>query len=156
MPYFIGNQYDELIEAAVFGAKKESEWVLNCLKYYDNRAFIKENGQMDLLILPEIMKKQIKQQRKLITMKPNETINADKILKDSKSFFLFPFEYFSPKNHQNREVYLSKKTYTIHHYNSSWLPVLSKFRLKFIRFIGINNTEKLINLLGIRKLNNNT
>ena len=66
MPYFIGSQYDSLIEAAVFGAKKNSDWVLDCINYYDNRRFIKQDGDFDMLVLPIIMQSQIERNKKII------------------------------------------------------------------------------------------
>ncbi|TNJ46529.1 glycosyl transferase [Tamlana fucoidanivorans] len=152
LPYFIGSQFDNLIEAAIFGAEKKSDWVLDCMKYYENRHFIKENGQMDLKILPEIMQTQIEKRRKLIFLNNSiEIKNISRFIVNSNIFYVLPFEYFSPKNHQTRKISLTSETYTIHHYNSSWLPLSSKIRLNLIRLFGVNLTEKFINLLNLRK-----
>ena len=152
LPYFIGTQFDQLIEAAVIGSEKKSDWVLDCLNYYNNRAFIKENGELDLLILPSIMELQIKQTRKMTLLNSKNIDNISKLILNKDEFFLFPSDYFSPKNHQTRKVLISNNTYTIHHYDSAWLPFLSKIRLKFIRLIGVSNTEKIIGLLDLRKV----
>ena len=154
LPYFIGNQFDNIIEAAVFGAEEKADWILDCLKYYKNRSFIKENGQLDLLILPLVMQLQIKQTRKITLLEPNEIKNLSKLIINRNLFFVFPSEYFSPKNHQTRKILISRKTYTIHHYNSSWMPLVSKIRLKLIRLIGVNSTEKIIDSLNLRKATN--
>ena len=152
LPYFIGSQFDNLIEAAIFGAEKKTDWVLDCLKYYEDRSFIKEDGHLDLLVLPVIMQLQIKQARKIILLKPNDINNISELIVNRNLFFLFSSEYFSPKNHQTGKVLVSRKTYTIHHYNNSWLPFISKIRLKLVKFIGVNNTEKIINSLSLRKV----
>ena len=109
LPYFIGSQYDSLIEAAVFGAKKNSDWVLDCINYYDNRRFIKQDGDFDMLVLPIIMQSQIERNKKIIQLKFNEVKNISNLVENKNSFFLYPSEYFSPKNHQSGKIFRSKK-----------------------------------------------
>ena len=152
LPYFIGSQYDSLIEAAVFGAKKNSDWVLDCINYYDNRRFIKQDGDFDMLVLPIIMQSQIERNKKIIQLKFNEVKNISNLVENKNSFFLYPSEYFSPKNHQSGKIFRSKKTYTIHHYNNAWMSFLSIQRLKLIHLIGLGKTEKIIDILKIRRL----
>ena len=42
LPYFAGLEQNEIIEAAVFGAEKGTDWVADCMRYYDDRPFIKK------------------------------------------------------------------------------------------------------------------
>ena len=93
LPYFIGSQYDSLIEAAVFGAKKNSDWVLDCINYYDNRRFIKQDGDFDMLVLPIIMQSQIERNKKIIQLKFNEVKNISNLVENKNSFFLYPVSY---------------------------------------------------------------
>ena len=118
------------------------------------QSFIKEDGQLDLLILPVIMELQIKQIRKINLIKSNDIMTISKLITDRNLFFLFSSEYFSPKNHKTGKIFVTKKTYTIHHYNNSWFPLKSKIRLKIVKLIGVNKTEKIINLLNLRKITN--
>lgn len=154
LPYFIGRQHDDLIEAAIFGAEKNADWVLNCLKYYENRPFIKDNGEKDLLILPVIMQSQIEGIRKIIKIDSSQINDLKELTTDNTSFFLFPSLSFSPKNHQTGKISSIKKAYTIHHYDNSWLPFISKMRLKFIQLLGVNGAEKIIKTLRLRKIIN--
>lgn len=45
------------IEAGCMGAEKHSEFIKDVLGYYDDRPFVKENGEFDTLPLPQIMSK---------------------------------------------------------------------------------------------------
>ena len=153
LPYFIGTQFDSLIEAAIIGTQKHSDWALDCLKYYENRAFIKNNGNYDMTTLPRIMKSQIKKTRKITRIETSQINRIRELIIDESSFFLFPSQSFSPKNHQTGKIiYSLDKVYTIHHYNSSWLPIKSHLRIKAIRLLGLNFTEKIISLLKLRKI----
>lgn len=152
LPYFIGTQFDNLIEAGVFGSEKESSWILKCMQYYNDRPFKKENGTYDTLELPRVMKYQLKGIKNIIIMQKNQVQKVDFWVKDEDSLFLFPFEYFSAKNYESGKVYKTKDTYAIHHFNSSWLPFFSRLRRKLRIFIGVHQTEKIISFLRLRKL----
>ncbi|MEH6536739.1 MAG: glycosyltransferase [Psychroserpens sp.] len=152
LPYFMGVDRGDGIEAAVIGAQKGSDWIQNCLEYYDNRSFIKKNGSYDQEILPVIMRSQIEQYKKTVQLKTNEVDGIDSLIEDKNTVFLFPYEYFSPKDHQTRQVFKSKNTYCIHHFNHSWFTLLNVIRLEVIKLIGLKTTEKIISLFNLRKL----
>lgn len=40
------------LEMATFGVEKGAAWVKECLKYYENRPFIKADGMLDTVTLP--------------------------------------------------------------------------------------------------------
>ena len=54
---FIGIERGGDFEAAVIGAQPKCEWLKECLKYYDNRHFVKPDGNYDLCPLPVIVGK---------------------------------------------------------------------------------------------------
>ena len=66
LPYFVGSEGEGIIEAGVFGAQKECEWVGDCLNYYNGKSFIKSDGTFDQLTLPRIMMSQITKSREII------------------------------------------------------------------------------------------
>lgn len=150
LPYFAGLEHANIMEAAVFGAEKNADWLKLCLKHYDGRSFVKEDGKYDITILPTIMKKQIQQERQLIEMTSIDVKNVDELIKDKNKFFLFPCNYFSPKDVETGTIHNNENTYAIHHFNSSWLPAFSKFRRKLKLLIGSKTTAKIISnpLLG--------
>ena len=59
MPAGLGAENAGTIEAAIIGAEKGCDWVKACLDYYQDRKFVKEDGQMDIRMLPEIMNETI-------------------------------------------------------------------------------------------------
>ena len=54
---------------------------------------------------------------------------------------IYPVEYFCPKNYRTFEINITKNTYSIHHYDASWV---SKFHKKYI-----TTTEKLCKCFGV-------
>ena len=87
------------LEAGCFGTTKENSFIGECLKYYDNRPFIKEDGNYDMLPLPQIITPIYK---KIVKIEP------------------FSFDYFTAKSLQTGEITTTKNTYTIHHFAASW------------------------------------
>ncbi len=154
LPYFIGAQYDNLIEAAIFGSEKKSNWLLKCMQYYKDRSFIKENGDFDTLELPRVLKLQMEGMKNIIIMEDSQVQKVKFLLKNEDSLFLFPFEYFNAKNYESGEITKTKNTYTIHYFNSDWLPFFSRFRRKIKNIIGVNQAEKIISFLRLKKLLN--
>lgn len=56
---------------------------------------------------------------------------------------IYPKEYFCPKNYITFETNITDKTYTIHHYDGSWLPPYDKFKRCIRQIFG----KRLINLV---------
>jgi mannosyltransferase OCH1-like enzyme len=156
LPYFIGQEHIGNIEAAVFGAEKGTDWLADCLKYYDNRPFIKEDGKLDLIILPKIMKAQIEPKRGVVAMSQNEIDKIHQLIKDDTKLFLYNYKYFSANNFETHEILKNKDTYAIHHYNNAWIPLKLRIKLnlkrKFQKFFGTKLTDTLIGYSGFRKV----
>lgn len=156
LPYFVGLEQNEIIEAAVFGAEKGTDWVADCMRYYDDRPFIKKDGNLDLLVLPNIMEAQIEQNRKLVNLEHKELKNIEELIKDSSKLILYPYDFFSPKNHESQKISKTKNTYTIHHFNNAWIPKRKKVRMnlkrKLFKTFGVSITDSLIGYSGFRKV----
>ena len=152
LPYFVGLEYENIVEAAIFGAEKNSDWLAQCLKYYDNRSFIKADRSYDITIAPAILKMQLQKEREIISMTASQVKEVDTLIQDKSKFFLFPFEYFSPKDVQSGKIHSTENTYTIHHFNSSWLPYFSKLRRKIKLIIGVKTINKLLKISVVNKI----
>lgn len=121
LPYFFGREHyfdmidaSNTIEAATMGCEKGNPFIKACLDYYENRRFVKPNGEMDLHILPYAMtlvfsKFQVK-----------NIIGKQEFIRDSNVICLLPMDFFSPKNTRTLKLDLSENTYSIHHFNGSW------------------------------------
>lgn len=150
LPYFLGAEYAGTIEAAVMGAEKNSDWVKECLDYYEDREFIKPDGAIDIHRLPDIMGQVLKEKKSIVNLSKDEVNTYDR--EDMNThIYLFPNDYFSSKIFDSRRVILSPETYTIHHYQNSWFSgkawAYYRTRAYFVRIFGyklVRIVEKLI------------
>jgi hypothetical protein len=141
LPYFIGREsYPDRqinsIEAAIMGAEKGCFWINKCLNYYENKKY--QMGD-DIIILPLIIEKTIKENFSLVLVS-----NKNEVVYDNKKVFVFPVDYFAPKKWDNEKVYITERTYTIHHYAGSWIPEYQKIEKKIWKLLKIPNK----NILG--------
>lgn len=153
LPYFVGAENAGTIEAAIIGAEKGCDWIKACLDYYQNREFVKEDGQMDIRMLPEIMNETIQKLKPIYTLPSGSSIaelkNKEKDMQER--VYVLPCEYFSPKVFDSRQVILTPHTYTIHHYQNSWFShkafVYYRTRTLLIRVFGyrfVRNIERFL------------
>lgn len=156
LPYFIGQEHIGNIEAAVFGAEKGTSWLADSLEYYDNRPFIKDDGNLDLIVLPKIIKAQVEVKRELIAMGKKEVDKVHQLIKDDTKLLLYHYKYFSANNFETHEILKNDDTYTIHHFNNAWIPLKMKIKLnlkrKIIKIFGTKLTDTLIGFSGLRKV----
>ncbi len=98
---FFGYEHPKqpYLEAGCFGATKGNIFIGECLKYYDNRPFIQDDGSYDILPLPKIITPIYK---KLVQTEP------------------FSVDYFTAKSLETGEIITTKNTYAIHHFAASW------------------------------------
>lgn len=134
--FFFGYEYTGNPEAAVVGAKKELKWIKCCMEWYENKDYNDYVKLNKCIIAP------------LILQKGFEDTYHIKLLDDNKfhkyhNGSIYPFVYFSPKNGFSGEILKNENTYTIHHFNSSWLDI-NTVSLKIRHRIHIT----LIKLLG--------
>jgi len=120
---FLGYEYTGVPEAAIVGAVPHCTWIKKCLDWYDGRSFFDENGNMKMHVLPLIIKK-IYEDVSSIKM-----IESDKIQKWD-NHYIYPYYYFSPKNTFTKCIEKNQYTYTIHHFQASWLKKSGKLKLK--------------------------
>ena len=150
LPYFIGAEKAQTPEAAVIGAEKGCDWIKQCLVYYDNRSFIKEDGSLDIKKLPEIMVEQISMLKPVRMLSINDSLNI-RNMDMQKEVLEFNDSFFSPKVFDSREVEITPYTYAIHHYQNSWFSPKAKayyrgraFLVKIFGRKNIRKTEKIL------------
>ena len=146
LPYFVGAEKVGTPEAAIMGAEKGCDWIKQCLDYYENRSFIKEDGCLDIRKLPEIMNEEIQKLKPIRILSLDESKQI-RTLDFSKEVLIFNDVYFSPKVFDSREVELTPYTYAIHHYQNSWFSpkakVYYRFRTILIRIWGYSFVRKV-------------
>jgi len=104
LPYFLCPERfpGNFIEVATFGAQKECFWLKDCLDYYKDRDFKKNENEFDYLVLPKIITHILQKK-----YKPEE-------------IKVFTYDYFCPKHAITKEISITENTYSIHHFKGSW------------------------------------
>lgn len=112
--FILGFESDHSIATSTMGAQKEAPWVLDCLKYYNNKQFI-ANNNFD----PEL---------------PNPCILYNVIKKNYSDYFndILPYDYLTTKSLDGKWS-ITENTLTIHHFDSSWLDCEERI-LKKIKY----------------------
>lgn len=113
-----------------FGGEKGSFF----LKYvmdtsYGKRHMIRDDGSLDLLPSPQV--------------NTSAFVKKGLVLDNSKQelngITVFPSDYFCPKDYLTRRLHITPNTYSIHHFDGSWLPESERYRIalraKLYRFM---------------------
>lgn len=116
--YILGYEGKEGIEAGIFGAEKNADWVKSCLDYYNGKSFITKNGAYDIRPLPSIM--------------------YEIISKGYKDLNLLPFDFLTAKSYKTGEITVTENTVTIHHFAGSWVSKKDRMMERVYGFIEKN------------------
>ncbi len=105
------------IEAGVFGAAKQNQFVKNCMSWYEKQETYYPR------IAPEIWYQVYR--------------------KNNFTFEILDWKYFTAKNVATGQIELDESSYTIHHFNSNWSsPVARRARVwkqKIRNSLGVNS-----------------
>ncbi len=112
---FMGYETGGDFEPAIIGAEAEQEWVKRCLDYYKDRHFCNPDGTFNMRPLPLIVNDVLSQYYKI----PKDVVMITQI--EQIALTLYPAEYFSPKNIHLGRIKSTKNTYTIHHFDGTWV-----------------------------------
>lgn len=150
---FIGFDSSGSMESAIIGSEKGTKWIKDMLDYYNTRSFIKkENNQLDMKPIPGIIYDVLEKYSYFENKNNNSLLDYDDIC-------IYPCDFFSPKNYHTRKIKLSLNTYTIHHFDGSWVDrtVYSRFRQGIhnllYSLLGENTHNKIVK--NIRRLKKN-
>ena len=139
------NSKDNRLEVAAFGVEKGAQWVKDCLAYYENRAFVKEDGTFDTKVLPGIIKNALIQNGyKLVPVK--SVAEADTV-KGEKEIPVFPYQFFSPKSYGTGKIERNELTHSIHHFAGTWLPWYAKAEKAIFNSLGLEFRDGIRNIL---------
>lgn len=146
LPYFIGAEKSQIPEAAVIGAEKGCDWIGKCLEYYNNRPFIKEDGSLDINVVPHIIVNQSSQLKPIRILSVNDSLNI-RNMDMNKEVLVFNDSFFSPKLFDSRRIEITPNTYAIHHFNNTWFSPKAKIyyrcRSFFVNMIGYKAVHKI-------------
>lgn len=124
-PYFICKENSpQGLEAATIGAVAGTLWVQQCLDHYKDKGFIDDDGHENTMVLPRVLKACIEHNYRI------EYIDIpERFGKDASVVYVFPCDYFSPKNYITKKLQITSNTYSIHHFAGTWVPLWKKLAL---------------------------
>lgn len=116
-----------------FGAYAHQNFLKEILEQYSHLQFINSDGTYNTKTIVEYTTE----------MLYAHGLNYSSSVQNCAGFQIYPKEYFSPKNIGTRDIVLTENTYTIHHYDGSWLSdsarkrqkIKEKLSPKFVRII---------------------
>lgn len=128
---FCGFEDTDTVATAIIGTQKKSEVIKALLKEYDEKAFVKPDGNMDLTPNVVAMTKYF----------VAHGLKLNNALQEINDFKVYPRTYFCPKDHLTRKVELTAHTYAIHHFDGSWLSKSAKLKIYIAKGMGPKLTQ---------------
>lgn len=129
---FSGFQAEDQFPTGIMASEKESPWIYELLKEYDELEFEKD-GKLDLTTNVDRIT------NKTVELYSLELNNKFQELGDGE-LTVYPLDYFCAKSLKTGIVEKTKNTYTIHHFAGSWLPPIEiekkKYRDKYVKKFG--------------------
>lgn len=140
-PSFWGFEQENYIATSTIGAQKGNALIKQFLDSYNGKKFIREDGTINSLTNVAV----ITQLLKWFGLKTNGEYQEIEELG-----VFYPQTYFSPYDYINCHTFMTERTYTMHHFHKSWLPLKVRLKGKVKSFL-----SKLIgghNIARLRKI----
>lgn len=142
---FMGFEVEDKVNTGLgFGAEAGNAFLAANMKVYETLAFVNKDGTYNRLPAPEYST-QIAKAHGL----QNDTGKTQTVL----DMTFYPQEYFAPKDYFTGRLHMTKNTYSIHHYDSTWFTEeeqarrkrdLLVARLRYITYIPRSMAEKAL------------
>jgi hypothetical protein len=140
---FWGFEQENFIATSTIGAAKGNHLIKQFLDSYQEKKFINEDGTYDDFTNVAAITRMLKK----LGLVPNGEYQEI-----GGAGVFYPQTYFSPYDYINCRTFKSDKTYTMHHFYKSWLPlktrVKGKIKFTLSKVIGGHNIAKLRKILG--------
>lgn len=128
---FTGFEDEQMVAPGlILGSMKGNLLIKDMMEIYQNSHFVNLDNTLNLKTGPQI----------LTELLLNRGLEKKDEYQKKSGLSIYPKEYFCPKSWISRKLEITPKTFTIHHYEGTWIPKFQKFK-KYIR-----------NLLGIYKV----
>lgn len=105
---------------------------------YDDRSFIKPNGQLDLTTNVTLITQ--------ACLEEGLVLNGEK--QTVAGFTLYPKDWFCPKDWLTKEVHLTENSHAIHHFDGSWATGGTRVKNSLMRAIGPKGVAAVKRILG--------
>lgn len=120
---FSGFEKKTVIPTGIMASEKEFQLFEYLLQYYDERAFIKSDGDLDTETNVSIITKMLGA-RGFVPNGEYQVIDG---------FAVYPVEYFCPLQQSTGKLNKTHNTVAIHWFNSSWRPLSERVRMGITR-----------------------
>ncbi|OKP87635.1 glycosyl transferase [Paenibacillus sp. P32E] len=131
---FSGFEDINLIPTGIMGAEKNNAWIKDLLTYYDGKTFYKDNGELDLVPNTRTIT-ELSYKYGLVSNGQYQVLNQE--------VYIYPKEYFCPKEYASNKIKITENTYCIHHFNGSWLDKNTRVK----RFL----IQHCVKIIGVEK-----
>lgn len=143
---FSGFENEHSVQTGIMGSEINGEWVKQELACYDNKHFILPDGTPDLTPNTKTITEHLTEDGFLLNNCYQEHKNI---------VVMYPHDYFCPKSWKTGKIELTENSYTIHHFDGSWLPkhhraAIYLYRL-FTKIVGEKVSTRLVNLIRTGK-----
>jgi hypothetical protein len=129
LPYFIGQENTPSgIETATIGCEKGNVLIRDIFDSFKDKDFINSDGSYNTLPLPFTFRKCIEARYTYHCITSKEQFD-----RSENVINVFPWDWFSPKNWKTKELLLTNNSYSIHHFEGSWLDNTQKEKRKNVK-----------------------
>ncbi|MHA8066466.1 glycosyltransferase family 32 protein [Aquirufa sp. ROCK2-A2] len=122
------EDYNFVNPGSILGSVKGNIHLIDLMHMYENLQFINTDATLNLKTAPQYLT-ELLIQRGLEIKDEYQEING---------FTIYPREYFCPKSWVTKELNITLNTYTIHHFEGSWVSKFQKFKNAIKMFFGLN------------------
>lgn len=106
-------------------APPKLDFYKNILDMYGNLSFIDSKGNMNLTTIVSYTTELLR----------NYGLKDLNVIQKCGDIYIYPKDYFCPIDYGTNKLYITENTYTIHHYNASWLTAQMKIKRKLYLLI---------------------
>lgn len=121
------EDYNFVNPGSILGSVKGNIHLIDLMQLYENLQFINTDATLNLKTAPQYLT-ELLIQRGLEIKDEYQEING---------FTIYPREYFCPKSWVTKELNITSNTYTIHHFEGSWVSKYEKFKNSIKDFLGL-------------------
>lgn len=130
---FSGFETYDRVQTGIMGAEKKHHFFKELLDCYTDRRFVLNDGKFDYTTNVEAITR-FCTERGLLLNNTEQTVEG---------VTLYPFDYFCPKDYDTKKIRLTKNSYTIHHFDGTWIPKSQKIKGKIQKLIGKKMTNRI-------------
>lgn len=135
---FSGFEAPDRVPTGIMAAEKGFPLLVDLMDYYTDRHFSTASGELDMTTNVVIISE-------MLTRRGLTLNGAFQII---DGFSMYPQDFFCPKDPNTLEINMTSNTYTIHHFNGSWLSTAQKKEIEEYRKVtglfGVSTGERLI------------